>query len=188
MYALARKSGHDVWKKQWSTFTSRVSLQANLYMTPKNQVFVTNVVVTDPTRKMTVSNVISWPVGAIVELNTIAQIRKYRGLREGHHFISMAMEVHDALEHDMDRFIKEFAHLSHDRWSKCHLSLSFCIQFFKHCVSIVFQCALASTIKRKIMFATDVCSRPPITIKSHNLHVGDIRRAVGEITSYHERD
>jgi hypothetical protein len=59
MYALARKSGHDVWKKQWSTFTSRVSLQANLYMTPKNQVFVTNVVVTDPTRKMTVSNVIS---------------------------------------------------------------------------------------------------------------------------------
>jgi hypothetical protein len=59
MYAFAQKSGHNVWKEQWSTFTSRVSLQANLYMTPKNQVFVTNVVVTDPTRKMAVSNVIN---------------------------------------------------------------------------------------------------------------------------------
>jgi len=31
----------------------------------------------------------------------------------------------------------------------------------------------------------DACSRPPITIRSHDLHVG---RARGEITSYHERD
>ncbi len=30
--------------------------------------------------------------------------------------------------------------------------------------------------------------RPSITIRSHDLHVSDIRRAVGEITSYHERD
>ncbi len=27
----------------------------------------------------------------------------------------------------------------------------------------------------------DVCSRPPITIRSHDLHACDIRRAVGEI-------
>ncbi len=36
--------------------------------------------------------------------------------------------------------------------------------------------------------AGDACSRPPITIRSHYLHVGDIRRAVGEIISYHKRD
>ncbi len=29
----------------------------------------------------------------------------------------------------------------------------------------------------------DACSRPPITIKSHDLHAGDIRRAMGEKTS-----
>jgi len=29
----------------------------------------------------------------------------------------------------------------------------------------------------------DVYSRPPITIKSHDLHVGNIRKVVGEITS-----
>ncbi len=36
------------------------------------------------------------------------------------------------------------------------------------------------------MLAGDAYSRPPITIRSHDLHVGDIRRVVGEITSYHE--
>jgi hypothetical protein len=34
----------------------------------------------------------------------------------------------------------------------------------------------------------DTCSRPSITIKSHDLHVGDIRRIMGEIASYHEKD
>jgi hypothetical protein len=34
----------------------------------------------------------------------------------------------------------------------------------------------------------DACSRPPITIKSHNLHICDIKTAMGEITSYHKRD
>jgi hypothetical protein len=39
-----------------------------------------------------------------------------------------------------------------------------------------FQCALAFAIKRKIaLVGDDACSRPPITIKSHDLHVGDIR-------------
>jgi hypothetical protein len=50
------------------------------------------------------------------------------------------------------------------------------------------QSALASTIERKIMLVYDACSRPPITIRSHNLHVGDIRGVVGEIVFYHERD
>jgi hypothetical protein len=59
---------------------------------------------------------------------------------------------------------------------------------FKHRVSIAFQHALASIIKRKIVLASVACSKPPITIKSHDLHVGNIRRAIGETTSYHKRD
>jgi hypothetical protein len=34
----------------------------------------------------------------------------------------------------------------------------------------------------------DACFRPPIIIKSHDLHASDIRRAMGEITSYHKKD
>ncbi len=32
------------------------------------------------------------------------------------------------------------------------------------------------------------CSRPPLTIRSHDLHASDIKGDVGEITSYNERD
>ncbi len=70
------------------------------------------------------------------------------------------MEVHGTPERDMDRFIKECAHLFHDRRSKGHLSLFFCIQFFKQRVNIVLQRALVFVIERKIVLATDVCSRP----------------------------
>jgi hypothetical protein len=49
----------------------------------------------------------------------------------------MAMEVHGALGHNMDRFIMECAHFSHDKHSRVHLSLLFCIQFFRQCVNIV---------------------------------------------------
>ncbi len=38
------------------------------------------------------------------------------------------------------------------------------------------------------MLASDACSRPPTTIKSHNLHASDIRGAMGEIASYHKKD
>jgi hypothetical protein len=34
----------------------------------------------------------------------------------------------------------------------------------------------------------DVCSKPPIIIKSHDLHAGNIKKIVGEIVSYHEKD
>jgi hypothetical protein len=34
----------------------------------------------------------------------------------------------------------------------------------------------------------DVYSRPPIIIKSHYLHVNDIRGVVGEIASYRKKD
>jgi hypothetical protein len=43
-------------------------------------------------------------------------------------------------------------------------------------------------MKRKIVLVGDVCFKPPITIRSHDLHVDDIRKVVGEKASYHERD
>ncbi len=64
----------------------------------------------------------------------------------------------------------------------------FYIQFFKQHVSITFQHVLAFVIEKKIVLASDVCFRPPIIIRFHNLHGSNIRRAVGEITSYHEKD
>jgi len=66
--------------------------------------------------------------------------------------------------------------------------LSFCIKFFKQRVNIAFQCALTFVVRRKIALTSDVCFRPLITIKSHNLHACDIRGAMGETTSYHKRD
>jgi hypothetical protein len=49
MYAFVRKSGNIVWRKWWSAFTLGISLQADFYMTRKDQVFVANVVVIDVT-------------------------------------------------------------------------------------------------------------------------------------------
>jgi hypothetical protein len=71
-----------------------------------------------------------------MKFSTIPNIRKYKGLHERHHFIPMAMEVHGAPGHDIDRFIKECACFFHDRRLKSHLSLFFYIQFFKQHVSI----------------------------------------------------
>ncbi len=66
--------------------------------------------------------------------------------------------------------------------------MSFSIQFFKQHVSIVLQHVLTFTIDKKIVLANDAYSRPPNTIIFHHLHVGDIKGAMGEIASYHERD
>jgi hypothetical protein len=66
--------------------------------------------------------------------------------------------------------------------------LSFCIQIFRQCVDIALQRALTFVIERKTVMASDACSKPPITIRSHDLHASDIRKAMGEIVSYHKRD
>jgi hypothetical protein len=100
----------------------------------------------------------------------------------------MAMKVQKTPRRDMDHCIKECACLFHSRRLGSHLSLSFCIQFFRQRVNITLQHALTSIIERKITLMGDACSRPTITIKSHNLHASDIRGAMGEIASYHERD
>ncbi len=155
---------------------------------PKGPIFVANVMVFYATWETMASNVISQPKVQLAELNVIIKIHKYRGLYEGHHFILMAMEVHGTLGHDMDGFIKECACLFHDSRSGDHLSLYFCIQFFRQHVNIAFQHALTSIIERKIVLAGDACSRPPITIGSHYLHVDHIKEAVGEITSSFKRD
>jgi hypothetical protein len=100
----------------------------------------------------------------------------------------MAMEVHGTLEHDMDRFIKECACLFNDKQSGGHLSLALCIQFFRQHVSIALQHVLTFVIEMKIALMGHVCSKPPITIRFHDLHANDIKRAVDEIVSYHEKD
>jgi hypothetical protein len=51
----------------------------------------------------------------IVELSAIAQMRKHKGLHEGHHFIRMSMEVHNKPMHDMDYFINKCVHLFHNK-------------------------------------------------------------------------
>jgi hypothetical protein len=83
----------------------------------------------DLTWEMVVMRVINWSEGAVLELNVIVKIRKYRGLYEGHHFISMAMKMHTTFGCDMDCFIKECAHFFHDKRSKDYLSLSFQVMF-----------------------------------------------------------
>ncbi len=88
-------------------------------------------VLTDLTQETMVSNVISRSTSAIAKLSAIVKIHKYRGFQEGHHFTPMAMEVHNTPKRDMDRFIRECARLFHDKCLGGHLSLSFCIQFFK---------------------------------------------------------
>ncbi len=76
-------------------------------------------------------NVISQLTNAATKLSAIIKIYKYKGFHEGHHFIIMAMEVQGALECVMDCFIKESVCLFHNGRLGGHLSLSFCIQFFK---------------------------------------------------------
>jgi hypothetical protein len=67
-----------------------------------------------------------------VQLQDLAPLLKsanIKRLHEGHHFISMAMEVHMTPECDMDRFIKECAHLFHDRQLGGDLSFYFTFIF-----------------------------------------------------------
>jgi hypothetical protein len=66
----------------------------------------------------------------------LAPLLKSTWFEEGHHFILMAMEVHNTPGRDIDRFIRKGAQFFHDKESRSHLSLSFCIQFFKQIVSI----------------------------------------------------
>jgi hypothetical protein len=102
-------------EKWWYAFTSEISLQYDLYMTQKDQVFVVDVVAIDPTQDTMASSLISQPTCAIVKLSTIFKIRKYKRFHERYHFISMAMEVHDTPKCDLDRFIRECAHLFHNK-------------------------------------------------------------------------
>jgi hypothetical protein len=62
-----------------------------------------------------VTNVIDQLASAVVKLSAIIKICKYRKLHEGHHFISMAMEVHDVFKCDMKFLIRECDRLFHDR-------------------------------------------------------------------------
>jgi hypothetical protein len=100
-----------------------------------------------------------------VELSTVIKIHKHKGFHEWHHFTLMVVEIHNVFECDMDHFIKECAQLFHNKRSKVHLSLFFCIEIFKQHVSIVRQHVLTSIIKKKVVLARDICFKPPVTIR-----------------------
>jgi hypothetical protein len=59
--------------------------------------------------------------------------------------------MHDVPKCDIDRFIMECVCLLHDKRLRNYLSLSFCIQFLKQCISIAFQRALTFAIEKRIM-------------------------------------
>jgi hypothetical protein len=75
------------------------------------------VVVNEPPRETVALNAINQPIGVVVELSATIKICKYKRFHEGHYFILMTMEVHGTPERDMDCFIRECAHLFHDRQS-----------------------------------------------------------------------
>jgi hypothetical protein len=81
----------------------------------EDQVFVVDVVVMDLTWEMVVTIIISWPADVATKLSAIDKIYKYRKIHEEHHFIPMAMEMHNAPRRDMDCFIKESIRLFHGR-------------------------------------------------------------------------
>jgi len=72
-----------------------------------------------------VLNVINRPSNVARKFNVITKIRKYKRFHEKHHFIMMAMEVHDTHRCDMDHFIRECAYLFHNRQSRGHLFFFF---------------------------------------------------------------
>jgi hypothetical protein len=80
MYALAQESGHVIWREQWYTFMSKVSLWIDLYMIWEDHVFIANVLVTNPMWEMMASNVIKRLANAATKLNIIVKIYKYRRL------------------------------------------------------------------------------------------------------------
>ncbi len=57
---------------------------------------------------------------------------------EVHHFILMAMEVHNAPERDMDCFIKKCVCLFHDKQLRGYLSLFFAFNFLGKMLILVF--------------------------------------------------
>jgi len=99
----------------------------------------------------------------------------------------MVMEMHNVPGHDMDRFIMEMPIFSMIDDRKVIYLYFFAFNFSSNMLNF-FQCALAFAIERKITLVGDICFRPPIVIRVQDLHLGDIRRVVDEITSYHNKD
>jgi hypothetical protein len=122
---------------------------------------------------MMVLSVINRLICAVVELNVISKICKYRMLYEGHHFILMAMEVHDALGMIWIMLLGNVLVLFMTNNRKV---IYFCLFafIFKVVCYYCFSACFSFYYREEDCFGGDACSRPPITFRSHNLHVGDI--------------
>jgi hypothetical protein len=91
-----------------------------------------------PTWEMVALNVITWLACVVIELSTIIKIHKYRRLHEGHNFISMAMEVHNAPKRDMDSFIKDMPIFSTIDDQKVIYLYIFAFNFSSHMLVLLF--------------------------------------------------
>jgi hypothetical protein len=97
----------------------------------------------------------------------------------------MAMEVYGTLVCDMDRFIEEHVCLFHNSRLGNHLSFFFAFNFLGSMLVLFLSMLKTYVRERKIALARNACSRPPIIIRSHDLHANNIKKVMGEITSYH---
>jgi hypothetical protein len=85
-----------------------------------------------------VLSVTNQATSVITKFNVIVKICKYKRIHKGHHFIPMAMEVHNTSQWDMDHFIGECAHLFHDRQSKVHFFCFFAFNFSGNLLVLLF--------------------------------------------------
>ncbi len=148
-------------------------------MIHEDQVFITNL-----TWEMVATNVISRPTSAITKFNAIVKFASIESFMRGIILFQWPWRctVHLTviwIVSSENVFVCSMIN-NHKLIYPCLFAFSFSNNALQH--------ALSSNTTRKIALARNTCSKPPIFIKSCNLHVGNIRGAVGEIASYHKKD
>jgi len=100
----------------------------------------------------------------VAELNVISKIRKYRMLHEGHHFILMAMEVHDALGMIWIILSRNVLALfmTNDRKVNYFCLFAFIFKVFLRCQYCFLAC-FSFYYREEDCFGGDACFRHPIT-------------------------
>ncbi len=156
-------------------------------MTQENQVFVANEV-TNLTQETVASSVINRPTCAVAKLSTIVKIHKYRkSFKRG--TILFQWPWRCIMHLGMIRIVSSRNVLVFSAIDDQEVVYPlFLHSIFQTTCQYCSSASLASEIEKKIVLGSDACSKPPNTIRSHDLHVDDIKEVVGEIASYHERD
>jgi len=77
-------------------------------------------------------------ISQLAKFDVIVKIHKYKRLHEGHHFIPMAMEVHDTFERDMDHLIRQRACFSMIDHQKIIYPCLFAFNFLSNMLVLLF--------------------------------------------------